>query len=68
MHTCGVPIHIWNRWITFWWMLRHPGDPRPVLVDLGRRYGESRRRYHALDHIAACLRELDGIRDHLDFA
>ncbi len=68
MDTCGVPLHVWNRWLTFWWMLRHAGDPRPVLTDLGRRYGEPHRRYHTLDHIAACLRELDGIRDHLDFA
>ncbi|MDO8622469.1 MAG: metal-dependent phosphohydrolase [bacterium] len=68
MDTCGVPRHIWNRWITFWWMLRHPHDPRPVLQDLGQRYGELHRRYHTLDHIAACLRELDSIREHLDFA
>ena len=68
MDTCGVPAHIWNRWTAFWWMLRHHGDPRPALTDLGQRYGEPHRAYHTLEHIAHCLRELDAVRDHLDFA
>lgn len=64
----GVPPEIWNRWTTFWWMLRAPGDPRAPLEDLAKRYGDPHRWYHTFDHILHCLRELDTIRDHLDFA
>lgn len=64
----GVSPTIWNRWTTFWWMLRATEDPRPPLKNLAKLYGEPHRAYHTLDHILHCLRELDAIRDHLDFA
>ena len=64
----GVPLAIWNRWTAFWWMIRSTIDPRPPLADLAKRYGEPHRAYHTLEHIAHCLRELDAVRDHLDFA
>ena len=33
---------------------------------IASRYSEGHRHYHTLDHIAACLRWLDQVRNHLD--
>jgi predicted metal-dependent HD superfamily phosphohydrolase len=37
-------------------------DPAPAFRRLAARYGEPGRRYHVLDHVLACVAELDGVR------
>jgi predicted metal-dependent HD superfamily phosphohydrolase len=49
------------RWRALWDRLGARNDPKPMFDQLVWLYFEPHRRYHTLDHIRDCLRELDGV-------
>ena len=53
-----------EQWFRLWNCLGAKGDPFRFWQDLARRYSETHRAYHTLEHIDHCLAEL-GISRHL---
>lgn len=58
-------IGVWQaRWSDFMMRIQKRGSGWSYAFnDLVRQYGKPRRRYHTLDHVMACLRELDDVRE-----
>ena len=57
------PVVLW-RFRDIWDRSGLSGSADPVFADLAARYAEPHRAYHTLEHIEACLRELDTVIDH----
>ena len=51
-----------ERWRLLWGTLRATGKPDELLADLQRGYASPGRYYHTIEHIRACLEELDSAR------
>lgn len=51
-----------ERWSALWRRVGAVSPPEPVFEKLLQAYAEPQRAYHTLEHIHACLRELDGAR------
>jgi predicted metal-dependent HD superfamily phosphohydrolase len=51
-----------DRWLMLWGSIRARGEPEAVFAELERGYQSPGRFYHTLDHVRACLEELDGAR------
>ena len=51
-----------DRWLRLWQVAGASGDGAPWYERLTRAYAEPQRHYHAQQHIAECLAELDGAR------
>jgi predicted metal-dependent HD superfamily phosphohydrolase len=52
-----------KRWCNLWRAIGAISDPKPVWERLVPAYGQAYRSYHTLDHIQACLKQLDWARE-----
>ena len=52
-----------GHWLHWWNAVRARGDGAGVHARLCLAYAEKPRRYHTLEHIAACLQRFDDLRD-----
>ena len=53
---------LYPAFVALWWRSGAAGEPLPVFEGLVKRYREVGRRYHTLEHIEHCFRELEGVR------
>jgi predicted metal-dependent HD superfamily phosphohydrolase len=51
-----------DRWLILWGSMGAQGDPQAAFAQLERGYQSPVRFYHTLEHVHACLEELDGAR------
>src|SRR5438128_125494 len=51
-----------DRWMKFWMAAGALGDPEAPWRMLSKRYAETHRAYHTIEHIVHCLDELEEAR------
>lgn len=49
----------WRRWLKLWRDLNAEGDPLPPFIDLVKKYSQSHRHYHTMEHVQQCLNEFN---------